>query len=55
MLFYGGPVTLMALIGAILDNWVPVKIFAHNGKYVFHFTLTKELVKAVSPKPEKEE
>lgn len=50
LLFYGGPVTVMALIGAVLDNWVPVRLFAYNGKYRFHFTLNKELVKTVPPK-----
>jgi len=51
LLFYGGPVTIMAPIGAIVDNWVPVKLFGlYNGKYVFQFTLNRELVKAIPPK-----
>jgi len=56
LLFYGGPVTLMAPIGAVLDNWVPVKLFGRNneGKYVFHFTLNRQLVKAIPPKYKKE-
>lgn len=56
LLFYGGPVTLMAPIGAVLDNWVPVKLFGRNneGKYVFHFTLNRQLVKATPPKYKKE-
>ena len=56
LLFYGGPVTVMAPIGAIVDNWVPVKLFGRNneGKYVFHFTLNRELVKATPPKYKKE-
>ena len=49
LLFYGGPVTMMAPIGAIVDNWVPVKLFGRDneGRYVFHFTLNRELVKAI--------
>lgn len=56
LLFYGGPVTVMAPIGAIVDNWVPVKLFGRDneGKYVFHFTLNRELVKAMPPKYKKE-
>lgn len=52
LLFYGGPVTMMAPIGAIVDNWVPVKLFGRDneGKYVFHFTLNRELIKAIPPK-----
>ncbi len=55
LLFYGGPVTIMAPIGSIVDNWVPVKLFGRNneGKYVFHFTLNRELVKATPPKYKK--
>ncbi len=53
LLFYGGPVTVMALIGAVLDNWVPVRLFAFNGKYRFHFTLNKESVKGTPPKYKK--
>ena len=56
LLFYGGPVTVMAPIGAIVDNWVPVRLFGRDneGKYVFHFTLNRELVKAIPPKSKKE-
>ncbi|MEW6097552.1 MAG: hypothetical protein AB1567_13735 [bacterium] len=51
LLFYGGPVTLMAPIGAIVDNWVPVKLFGREeGKYIFHFTLNRELIKTIPPK-----
>jgi len=53
LLFYGGPVTVMAPIGAIVDNWVPVRLFGRDDrkKYVFHFTLNRDLVKALPPKP----
>ena len=51
LLFYGGPVTLMAPIGAIVDNWVPVKLFGREeGKYIFQFTLNKELIKKIPSK-----
>lgn len=29
-LFYGGPVGVAAALGAIVDNWVPVKWYIHN-------------------------
>ncbi len=52
LLFYGGPVTLMAPIGAIVDNWVPAKLFGRNnkGEYVFHFTLDRGLIKKIPSK-----
>ena len=40
----------MDRIGDVLDNWVPVRLFAYNGKDRFHFTLNKELVKTVPTK-----
>lgn len=30
-LFYKGPVTLPVAIGAILDNWVPIKVYEYKG------------------------
>ncbi|MFH1095883.1 MAG: hypothetical protein ABH886_07125 [Candidatus Desantisbacteria bacterium] len=52
LLFYGGPLTLMAPIGAIVDNWVPVRLFGRTKdmKYVFHFTLDRQLIKGIPPK-----
>lgn len=55
LLFYGGPVTMMAPIGALVDNWVPVKLFGRDneGKYLFHFTLNRGLIKSVKSVPPK--
>jgi len=49
-LFYGGPLAVAAALGAIVDNWVPVKWYAHNkstGKYEYLFTLDVETVKGI--------
>ena len=49
-LFYGGPVGVAAALGAIVDNWVPVKWYIHNnktGKYEYLFTLDVEMVKGI--------
>jgi hypothetical protein len=49
-LFYGGPVGVAAALGAIADNWVPVKWYTHNkktGKYEYLFTLDVEMVKGL--------
>jgi hypothetical protein len=49
-LFYGGPLPVAAALGAITDNWVPVRWYAHNkktGKYEYTFTLDVETVKGV--------
>lgn len=49
-LFYGGPLGVAAALGAIVDNWVPVKWYAHNkstGKYEYLFTLDVETVKGI--------
>jgi hypothetical protein len=44
-LFYRGPVTLAAGIGAIFDNWVPVKLYGfRNGAYELDFSLAKGTV-----------
>ena len=53
LLFYGGPVTLMAPIGAILYNSKTTKIFHNDIKkkdYVLHFTLDREIIKSIPPK-----
>jgi hypothetical protein len=49
-LFYGGPIGVAAALGAIVDNWVPVKWYAHNkktGEYEYLFTLDVETVKGL--------
>lgn len=49
-LFYGGPIAVAAAIGAIVDNWVPVKWYSHNkttGEYEYLFTLDVEMVKGI--------
>jgi hypothetical protein len=49
-LFYGGPIAVAAALGAIVDNWVPVKWYAHNkstGEYEYLFTLDVETVKGL--------
>jgi len=44
-LFYMGPVTLAMALGAILDNWVPVKLYKfQQGQYEFDFVLEKGTV-----------
>jgi len=43
--FYGGPVTFAAALGAMLDNWVPVHVYAfEQGTYRHHLVLEKETV-----------
>jgi len=43
--FYGGPVTFAAALGAMLDNWVPVHVYAfEHGTYRHHLVLEKETV-----------
>jgi SMODS-associated and fused to various effectors sensor domain len=43
--FYGGPVTFAAALGAMLDNWVPVHVYAfEHGTYSHHLVLEKETV-----------
>ena len=49
-LFYGGPLIVAAALGAIADNWVPVRWYTHNkktGQYEYMFTLDVETVKGV--------
>jgi len=49
-LFYGGPLAVAAALGAIMDNWVPVRWYVHNneiGKYEYLFTLDVEMVKGL--------
>lgn len=42
-LFYMGPVSLAVGIGAVLDNWVPVKVYQKEGNnYALYFVLEKE-------------
>ena len=44
-LFYMGPVSLAIGIGAVFDNWVPVKIYQYaNGSYELDLVLHKESV-----------
>ncbi|HIC88929.1 MAG TPA: SAVED domain-containing protein [Anaerolineae bacterium] len=44
-LFYRGPVTFSAALGAVLGNWVPVTIYAYeHGSYRPDFVLDKETV-----------
>lgn len=43
--FYAGPVTFAAALGAMLDNWVPVHVYAfEHGTYEHHLVLEKETV-----------
>jgi len=45
LVFYQGPVTFATILGAVLDNWVPAKIYAfRNGRYELDFVLSKETV-----------
>lgn len=47
-LFYKGPVTMAMAIGAITDNWVPVKVYEYTkGSYQLDFVLEKETVKGL--------
>ncbi len=44
-LFYRGPVTFAMALGAITDNWVPIKVYDYKGgKYQLHLVLEKETV-----------
>jgi hypothetical protein len=44
-LFFAGPVTFAAALGAMLDNWVPVHVYAfEQGTYRAHMVLEKETV-----------
>ena len=44
-LFYMGPVSLAVGIGAVFDNWVPVKVYRYvNGTYELDLVLHKETV-----------
>jgi len=44
-LFYMGPVSLAIGVGAVFDNWVPVKVYKYvNGTYEQDFVLHKESV-----------
>ncbi|NWG07723.1 MAG: hypothetical protein HXY35_13680 [Chloroflexi bacterium] len=42
-IYYQGPVTFAMALGAMFDNWVPVKIYAfRDGKYHLDLALTTE-------------
>lgn len=43
-LFYRGPVTFAMALGAVTDNWVPIKVYDYDGKYVLQVILEKETV-----------
>lgn len=44
-LFYLGPVTFAAAVGAMLNNWVPVKVYSFkNGRYELDFVLNREMI-----------
>ncbi len=47
-LFYKGPVTLATAIGAVTDNWVPIKVYEYTkGAYQLTCVLEKETVKGL--------
>ncbi len=47
-LFYKGPVTMAMAIGAITDNWVPIKVYEYTqGGYRLNLVLEKETVKGL--------
>ena len=47
-LFYKGPVTMAMAIGAVTDNWVPVKVYEYTkGTYQLDLVLEKETVKGL--------
>ncbi len=47
-LFYKGPVTMAMAVGAITDNWVPIKVYEYTkGKYQLSCVLEKETVKGL--------
>jgi hypothetical protein len=42
-LYYQGPLTFAMAVGALFDNWVPLKIYAfRDGRYHLEVTLTTE-------------
>lgn len=44
-MFYKGPVTLAMGVGAILDNWIPIKVYQYSdGTYKKDFVLEKGTV-----------
>ncbi|MFN8525423.1 MAG: SAVED domain-containing protein [Chloroflexota bacterium] len=44
LLFYRGPVVIATFLGALCDNWVPVRVFARNdqGGYEELLTISRE-------------
>ena len=49
-LFYKGPVTMAMALGALTDNWVPVKVYEfREGTFHHVVTLEKGLVKGLLP------
>ena len=47
-LFYKGPVTMAMAIGAVTDNWVPIKVYEYTqGAYRLNLVLEKETVKGL--------
>ncbi len=49
-LFYKGPVSLAAGIGAVFDNWVPVHLYEFkDGTYHRALTIEKESVRGLLP------
>ena len=54
-LFYRGPVTFSSALGAVLDNWVPVTVYAYeHGTYRPDFVLDKETVVGWPEQPKQE-
>lgn len=42
-LYYQGPITFAIAIGALFDNWVPIKVYSfRDGRYHLDITLTTE-------------
>lgn len=47
-LFYKGPVTMAIALGAVTDNWVPLKVYEYSkGTYQLTCVLEKETVKGL--------
>jgi hypothetical protein len=47
-LFYKGPVTMAMAVGAVTDNWVPIKVYEYTqGEYRLSCVLEKETVKGL--------
>jgi len=47
-LFYKGPVTMAMAVGAVTDNWVPIKVYEYTrGQYELCCVLEKETVKGL--------